>query len=92
MKKYELNNININEQKGRDYLQKSKLKKEDEENIGGSVLSFNIRIKNESKIDFISLLLYLDFKTGRVERYLINSSNTDLIKKGIDYKEDLYFY
>jgi len=90
MKKYELK-INFNEQKGIDYLQKCKLT-QSKQNIGGCILSFFIKIKNGNQTDLISLLLFLDFRTGRVERYLINSSNKDLIKKGVDYKEDWYFF
>jgi hypothetical protein len=48
-------------------------------------------------INLISILLFLDFRTGRVERFIINSSDPTLNLKvnkkslGLDYKEDLYF-
>jgi hypothetical protein len=93
MKKQELNkNLTLQQQKVIDYLQKNELSKIDSNNIAGTVLAFNIRIKNGDKFDKLSLLLFLDFRTGRVERYLINSSNPNLNQEGIDFKEDLSFY
>jgi len=63
------------------------------DNILGAVLGFNKKLSfNETtkKYDLIAILLFLDFRTGRVERYLVNSSNIHP-NKGIDLKEDLYF-
>jgi len=63
-------------------------------NVLGAVLAFNTNIKcNETFKTFnsLSLLVFLDLRTGRVERYLINSSDPKANDKGIDYKEDLYF-
>lgn len=85
-----------------DYLQKSQFNMKAQNIDKGAVLSFNLRIKRNTKsdieisphgmFDLLSILLFLDFKTGRIERYLINSSNPKLNKKGIDFKEDLFFY
>jgi hypothetical protein len=76
------------------------------ENVFGAVLAYNAKIKevnyNEpgsfKEFNLISLLLFLNFRTGRVERYIINSSNPtrvamNLNRKniGVDYKKDLYF-
>jgi hypothetical protein len=43
---------------------------------------------------FISLLLFLSIRTGRVERYLINTSNPTLggNETGIDFKPDLFYF
>jgi hypothetical protein len=73
------------------------------ENVFGAVLAYNAKIKEANynepgsfkEFNLISLLLFLNFRTGRVERYIINSSNPtmNLNRKniGVDYKKDLYF-
>lgn len=63
-------------------------------NVLGAVLAFNTKIKYNDTLktfSLLSLLIFLDFRTGRVERYLINSSDPKANDKGIDYKEDLHF-
>lgn len=97
---YDNKKIALQQQKVIDYLQKFKLGELNGDNIAGTILSFKLKIKRDIKsekgsqvtFDLLSLLLFLDFRTGRVERYLINSSNAKLNKKGIDFKEDLFFY
>nr|YP_009522489.1 hypothetical protein [Hygrophorus russula]AXQ02212.1 hypothetical protein [Hygrophorus russula] len=62
------------------------------ENIIGAVLAFNKKIiHNETfkSYDYFSFILFIDFRTVRIERYLINSSNPNI--KTIDGKEDLFF-
>jgi hypothetical protein len=73
------------------------------ENVFGAVLAYNTKVKEVdygepgsfNRFNLISVLLFLDFRTARVERYIINSSNPklNLNKKniGVDYKKDLYF-
>ena len=70
-----------------------------------AILAYNTKVKeldhgepgSFNRFNLISILLFLDFRTGRVERFIINSSNPTLNlnknKKGIglDYKEDLFF-
>lgn len=63
-------------------------------NVLGVILAFTTKIKyNEAfKTHFLlSTLLFLDLRTGRIERYLINSSDPKANEKGIDYKDDLFF-
>jgi len=95
MKRYLLEtSIKNNIQKDYDNLNK---------NVVGAVLVYNTKVKeldygepgSFNRINLISILLFLDFRTGRVERFIINSSdpklNTKKIDVGVDYKEDLYF-
>ena len=55
--------------------------------VKGFILAFNTRIKNIQ----ISLLLFLDIRTARVERYLINSSDPLANKLGLDFRPDLFY-
>jgi hypothetical protein len=75
-------------------INKQKQSSTDNLNLFGVILAFTTKIKyNEAfKTSFLlSALMYLDLRTGRVERYLINSSNPLANEKGIDYKDDLFF-
>ena len=67
-------------------------------NTLGAILAFNTKVKEDKpgkNFNLISLLLFLDFRTARVERFIINSSNPtlNLNKKdvGVDYRKDLTF-
>lgn len=60
----------------------------------GVVLGLNTRIQyNDSSIKYylISVLLFLDLRTARVERYLINTSEPSLNDKGIDLRNDVFY-
>jgi hypothetical protein len=63
-------------------------------NVKGFVIAFNTKVKykqTEKRFYKLSLLLYLDVRTARVERYLMNSSDPIANKKGIDFKTDLFY-
>lgn len=63
-------------------------------NVNGIILAFNTKIKyndNSNKYYLLSLLLYLDLRTARVERYIMNSSDPIMNNKGIDFKEDVFY-
>lgn len=69
----------------------------------GAVLAFTTKISVENvdtkpiapfkTYERLSVLMFLDFRTGRIERYLINVSNLGLINIPLttDFKEDVYF-
>jgi hypothetical protein len=63
-------------------------------NVYGIILAYNIRVKCKDVAKgyyLLSLLLFLDVRTARVERYLMNSSDPIANEKGIDFKEDLFY-
>ena len=75
-------------------IDKSKQSSKENNNVIGTILSYSTKLQfneNLKRYDLLSILLFLDFRTGRVERYLINNSDPNANKKSIDYKEDLYF-
>jgi hypothetical protein len=75
-------------------INKQKQSSTDNLNLFGAILAFTTKIKyNEAfKTSFLlSTLIYLDLRTGRVERYLINSSDPNTNDKGVDFKDDLFF-
>jgi hypothetical protein len=83
---------NYNSKEMKEYLLGKKLANK-HDNIIGAVLGFSKKLNFNNitkKNDTLAILLFLDFRTGRVERYIVNLSDTD-INKGIDYKDDLYF-
>jgi hypothetical protein len=64
------------------------------QNTLGFVLAFNTKIKHKNvKKGYykLALLLYLNVRTARVERYLMNSSDTIANERSIDFKPDLFY-
>lgn len=59
-----------------------------------SLLSTNLDVNtnnlenNKTDFNYFSFILYVDHRTDRIERYLINTSNPNV--KTIDNKEDLF--
>jgi hypothetical protein len=63
-------------------------------NAVGVVLALRANIQyNKPYIGsyLITVLLFLDLRTARVERYIINSSDPKVNEKGKDFKKDLYY-
>ena len=76
-------------------------------NVIGTVLAFSTKLDTETPLKItqdnttalntpvtISTLLFLDFRTGRIERYLINASIHTFGKSitlDVDFKNDVYF-
>ena len=86
-------------------LQKYLLGNEQQDkNVIGTVLGLSTTVKTENKTKLpkqnplsitnnsnrISIFMFLDFRTGRIERYLINVSNLGVLTSP-DFKEDVDF-
>lgn len=62
------------------------------EGILGSVLSFSKKIQYNISYDYFSFILYVDHRTGRIERYAINTTQPTENINTINDTSDVYFF
>jgi hypothetical protein len=58
------------------------------ENVLGIILGFHNILKNK---DELAVLLYYDFTTGRIERFLVNTPNKN-VKDSYNFYNDYYYF
>lgn len=95
MKKTKIEQMELNSRRVLYYLFKNKNKDFiSDANAVGVVLALRAKVKYvkpNTGFYLITVLLFLDLRTARVERYLINSSDPKANEKGTDFKKDLYY-
>lgn len=84
------NNNNNNSSISQPFIMKTNIKMDIAFNLLWAAV-FKYILNNQS-IKTISTLLFLDFRTGRIERYLINAStHAPTTSLDVDFKNDIYF-